>query len=251
MTAPADDIRHEAQRLTEAALAKRLPIRLMGGCAVWLRCPSARVAPYARPYADLDFAASRRQAQGVAEFFTAAGYEPEKLFNALHGARRLNFRHPEGRWTIDVLFDELDMSHKIDLRGRLEGPGPTVELADLLAMKLQIWEINEKDLGDIVCLLADHPLDGPDREAIETGRLTGLASADWGLCHTIERNLERAAGLAVERPPLDSPFDPVDQAHALLAAIEAAPKSLAWRMRARVGERVRWYETPEEVRHDA
>jgi len=34
---------------------------------------------------------------------------------------------------------------------------------------------------------------------------------------------------------------------ALHEAIEQAPKSRGWRMRARIGERKRWYEEPEEV----
>jgi hypothetical protein len=35
---------------------------------------------------------------------------------------------------------------------------------------------------------------------------------------------------------------------AIIAALEAAPKSPRWRMRARVGERIRWYDEPEEAR---
>jgi hypothetical protein len=34
---------------------------------------------------------------------------------------------------------------------------------------------------------------------------------------------------------------------AITGARESAPKTIAWRMRARVGRRVRWYEVPEEV----
>jgi len=30
-------------------------------------------------------------------------------------------------------------------------------------------------------------------------------------------------------------------------ALETAPKTMGWRMRAKVGRRVRWYEVPEEV----
>jgi hypothetical protein len=35
---------------------------------------------------------------------------------------------------------------------------------------------------------------------------------------------------------------------ALKLGLEQAPKSMRWRMRDRVGERVQWYELPEEVR---
>ena len=247
---PLDDIRAEAQRVATEAIAAGLRLRLMGGLAVYLTSPTVRRPPYAREYGDFDFAVAASDARGAAAFFEAAGYVAERMFNALHGAQRLNFVHPGGRWPIDVVVDEVRMSHRIDLRGRFNGPGPTLSLADLLLTKLQIWEINSKDLGDIVCLLADHQL--ADREApdvIDRRRIVGVAAADWGLCHTIERNLRGAAEEALRRVPAEPPLDPIAQVDALLASIHAAPKSLGWQARARVGERVRWYETPEEVRH--
>lgn len=250
----APDIEAEAGRLTSRIAATGQPIRLMGGLAFWLVAPSVRRSPYTRPYADLDFAASGADRGAVAGFFESAGYVPEKLFNALHGATRLNFRHPDDAWTVDVLFDQLDMSHRIDFRGRLAGPGPTLDLADLLLTKLQIWEINRKDLGDIVCLLADVPLarggGAVNPAAIDLDRLTGLTRADWGLCHTVERNLGRAVNQVIDEPPLDDSQDCATAAVGILSVIAAAPKTTAWRLRARVGERVAWYQTPEEVRHE-
>jgi hypothetical protein len=244
------EIREEVERLTLAAVASGLPLRLMGGTAVWLVSPTVRRAPLAREYRDLDFAAASKGGRAaIKAFFEAQGYVPEKLFNALHGAQRLNYAAPDGRWTIDVVFDELNMSHRIDLRGRLNGGKPTIDLADLLLTKLQIWEINRKDLGDALGLLCDHPLaDGRDN-AIDLRRIRELTSADWGLCHTVERNLRRVRELWTELAMTDTPLDGDRQATELLAAIDAAPKSLAWKTRSRLGERVRWYQTPEEVRH--
>ena len=86
---------------------------------------------------------------------------------------------------------------------------------------------------------------------MELERLTSLARADWGLCHTIERNLRRARALAAAEPPAGGAHDPVAAIDTILAAIDAAPKTAAWRLRARLGERVAWYQTPEEVRHEA
>ena len=245
-----DDIRGEAARVANGAVAAGLQLRLMGGMAVYLTSPTVRRPPYAREYGDFDFAVAAKDARGAAAYFEAAGYVAEKMFNALHGAQRLNFQHPNGRWPIDVVVDEVRMSHRIDLRGRINGPGPTLSLADLLLTKLQIWEINAKDLGDIVCLLADHPV--TDREAsevIDRQRIVRLTSTDWGLCHTIERNLRLTAEEARRRVPAEPPFDPTAQVEVLLEAMEVAPKTLGWQARARVGEHVRWYETPEEVRH--
>jgi hypothetical protein len=245
-----DDIQDEAGRVARGAVAAGLQLRLMGGMAVHLTSPTVRHALYSRTYGDFDFAVAASDAKVAAAYLEAAGYVPEKMFNALHGAQRLNFGHPAGRWPIDVVVDEVRMSHRIDLRGRLNGPGPTLFLADLLLTKLQIWEINPKDLGDIVCLLADHELvEAETVDGIDRRRLLRLAGADWGLCHTIERNLAKAADEVRRRGVVESRFDPIAQVGSLLAAIASAPKSLGWQARARVGERMRWYETPEEVRH--
>lgn len=244
------DIHEEASRLTRAIASVGLPIRLMGGVAIWLVSPTVRRPPLEREYRDLDFAAASRGGRtAVRTFFENQGYVPEKLFNALHGAQRLNYAAPDGRWTVDVVFDEVNMSHRIDLRGRLDARRPTLDLADLLLTKLQIWEINRKDLGDAVGLVCDFPLADHDDAAIDLRRVREVTGADWGTCHTVERNLRQVQALWSELDLGGTPFDGGGQVDALLRAIEAAPKSISWRTRSRVGERVRWYQTPEEVRH--
>ena len=79
--------------------------------------------------------------------------------------------------------------------------------------------------------------------------MTAVLGTDWGFCHTAERNLTKVAELAAAEPPPGAGHDVADQVRAVQAAIEAAPKSRAWRLRSGIGERVKWYETPEEVRH--
>ena len=44
-------------------------------------------------------------------------------------------------------------------------------------------------------------------------------------------------------------LDPGAQIRDLRTAIEAAPKSTKWKLRARVGEKKTWYQEPEEVGH--
>jgi hypothetical protein len=243
------EIRAEAERLSRLAVAEGIPMRLMGGLAIWLRSESVRKPPFAREYADIDFAAASKARGSLKAFLERQGYVPEKLFNAIHGAQRLNYAEPDGSWTMDILIDELAMSHRLDLRARLEGSEPTIPLADLLLTKLQIWQINRKDLGDALCLLADHPLGADDDGEIGLARIGSVLGSDWGFCHTAERNLGRIAELWGTEPVPDAHFDVARQVETLLGAIEAAPKTLGWKTRARVGERVRWYETPEEVRH--
>ena len=245
------DVRDEARRLADAAMTLGVAARLIGGLAVWLRCPSVRQGPYARSYQDMDFAVAEGSALKLKALLVTQGYLPDQFFNGLHGATRLYYQEPAGRWSIDVVIDELVMSHKLDLRGRLMGPAPTLTLADVLLSKLQVWEINRKDLGDSLCLLADHPFTEDDSEVdgISLPRLRSVLGRDWGFCHTFERNAQRVAELWAAEPLQGTSCDVAAQVRTVQQAIEEAPKSRSWRIRSRVGERMRWYETPEEVRH--
>jgi len=245
------DIRDEAGRLAGLALDSGLPARLLGGLAIWLRCPSVRTGPYARAYADMDFAVTSRAKPAFKDLLDAQGYLPDKFFNGLHGETRLYYQAPEDQWSIDVVIDELKMSHRLDLRDRLDGPSATVTLADLLLSKLQVWEINRKDLGDALCLLADHRLSeddtGPD--VISRQRIAAVLGADWGFHHTTSRNLDKLAAQWAQTPLPAASHDVPAQIELLRQTIDDAPKTRGWRMRSRIGERVRWYETPEEVGH--
>jgi len=250
--APAAEVEAEARRLMGLIVDQKLRVRLMGGLAIRIQSPSASRPPYERVYRDLDLVAHGKDVGALRRLLEGQGYVGDKLFNAIHGAQRLVYSAMDGRWTVDVVIDRLAMSHTIELKDRLAMPGPTLDLADLLLTKLQIWEINRKDLGDAICLLADHPLaaagasSGPG--AIDLARIRSVLGSDWGFCHTVERNLGRVAEQWAIAPVPDAPY-PVDaQVVTLLAELASAPKSLGWKARARIGERVQWYETPEEAK---
>jgi hypothetical protein len=256
---PSAEIEAEARRVVEAAIAQRLRVRLMGGIGFLIQAPSARRPPYVRGYRDFDLVAHARDVAALRRLLEAEGYVGDKLFNAIHGAQRLVYAARDGRWSIDIVIDQLVMSHTLELKDRLATDGLTLDLADLLLTKLQIWETNQKDIGDAVCLLADHPLaragrltaaPGPDGSPapIDLTRIRAVLGGDWGYCHTAERNLRAVGELAARQPVADAPYPVADQVAGLLAEITAAPKSLGWKARASVGERVRWYETPEETR---
>jgi hypothetical protein len=154
-----------------------------------------------------------------------------------------------------VLIDRLEMCHTFEFADRLGVTAPTLPLAELLLSKLQVAQINRKDLLDALALLSEHPL-SVDDSGINLARITGLTSNDWGWWRTVTGNLARSRQfLAEELEPgeLDfgrpSRFDAGAQLDALERAIADAPKSTRWRMRSRVGERVQWYQEPEEVGH--
>jgi hypothetical protein len=182
----------------------------------------------------------------VQKLFESLGYQGDLRFNTLNGHQRLLYLDTENGRQVDIFVDVMRMCHVIDLRDRLGGVGPSLLPADLLLSKMQIYEINQKDLVDIVALLIDHDVADHDDEAINATYLAKLTAEDWGLYRTLQLNHERARSMVKEMAvPQDIILKRLD---ALWDSIESASKSLKWKLRARVGDRMSWYELPEEVR---
>ena len=211
-----------------------------------MRCPSAAAPPLARVYKDIDVVTVGSGRDATAALLEALGYEGDREFNALHGSRRLFFWDPVNERQLDVFVDEAQLCHRIDFRPRLELGGSTLTLADLLLMKLQVVETNEKDLIDICAILADHDLT-EDEAGVNAAYLAELAAADWGLWRTLGMVAERGQEFARDLPGLERGELVAERLGALRLRLEEAPKSRGWKMRARIGDRKRWYELPEEV----
>jgi hypothetical protein len=269
VTGPAgtlDDPLAESLRLVELAGARGLTLRLMGGMAVRAHAPRwpARTR---RTEVDLDFATTSKDRTAIYKLLEAEGYTPDKQQYALFGQKQAYFVDVARRRPVDVLVDALDMCHRIEFGKRLANSSPTLPLAELLLSKLQVVRINRKDVLDALILLAEHPLaedDGVDAlhgpGAINLPRIVAITSNDWGWWRTVTGNLDKLDQyLATELQPDDLDigtgeaikFDPGTQIAALRAAIDEAPKSTRWKLRARVGERVAWYAEPEEMEHGA
>lgn len=248
MSEPHADVVEEGWRLITLAEQESLPLRLLGGVAVRLRGPGTGHSAFERSYADLDFAAGKGSSRSTASFFEAAGYVPHVAFNTLQGSERLLFFDEANGRQVDVFVGAFSMSHKIPLAERLELEAVSVPLAELLLTKLQIAELNEKDVRDALALLHEHPVGDEDGDSVNAARVAVLCAADWGLWRTITGNLEATlARLDAYALSADEKSTVAQRALALLDRIEAEPKSRAWRLRARIGERKRWYELPEEV----
>jgi hypothetical protein len=228
----------------DAAREAQVALRATGGLAVWLRCPSAREAPLARDYKDLDLVAPAGVARAVTGLLDSLGYVADEEFNQLHGHQRLYFWDAANDRQLDVFIDRITMSHDLDLAKRVDLDEDTITLADLLLTKLQVFEINEKDLKDAAALLADHSLDGGE---IEANRITSLLGSDWGWWRTATQNLDKVAAYAASLDRFEGAATVTNRVEELKRRIDQAPKSMRWRARARVGERMRWYELPEEI----
>ena len=246
---PLADVVAEGRRVVESA---DLSIRLLGGVGVALHDHHPVPAALERGYGDLDVVVPPKSARATTAAMTAIGYEPNERFNALHGAQRMLFYDTGNKRQVDVFVGTFSMCHRLDLSSRLGEHAYSLDAADLLLTKLQIHEINRKDLVDAVRLLLTHEnadIAGGNGtpDAMSLDRLRSVTSSDWGWFTTVTDNLAlvRAAAADLLEPAeasvVEARADAIDQ------SLKAAPKSMRWKARSVVGRKTPWYELPEEV----
>jgi hypothetical protein len=242
---------NELQRIIGASDNAGIIMRVIGSLAFQMHCQKFGYlqAAMGRAYTDIDFAAYHRQTKEIQALMAGLGYhENREVFIVSEGYRAI-FERPEVGLHIDVFFEKLDFCHVIHWKDRLEVDHPSIPLAEMLLEKMQIVQINEKDIIDSIMLLLEHPLGDVDHETINIKRIAELCSADWGLWRTTTMNLEKVRQLAQGYAQLSrEQKETVDsQVKSALARIDQEPKPLAWRLRARVGDRVKWYKEVDEV----
>lgn len=253
MTLPS--VSEEAARVVAGLEDTGLPARLLGGLGVAAHDHVEVPPSLLREFADIDLVVPRRTTRPTIEKLTAMGYTPNQRFNALHGAKRLLFYDAGNERQLDVFVGEFAMCHRLDLQDRLDRHPRALSAADLLLTKLQIVELNRKDLLDAVRLLLNHELTHAAEEAQSAAsidllcipRITSVTRADWGWHTTLSDNLAKvAAGVPQLLPSAEVELVSA-RLETLLAAMAAATKTTRWKGRAIIGRRTAWYELPDEV----
>src|ERR1700674_5325793 len=236
----------ESRRLVALADAGGVTSRLLGGVAVRLQAPEAGpLLP--RPVRDIDLVIPRGANRTFAALLAGQGYSGEQMFNAVHGSQRLIFNDERNARHIDVFVGSFSMCHVIPIADRLDRQPLTVPLAELVLTKLQIVKLTERDQRDIYNLALHHHLSDGDGSGIEADYIADLCSKDWGLWRTSKATIEQClANLAAYSLPADASELIATRLQSLQQKIEAAPKGAKWKLRNRVGDRVRWYNEPEE-----
>jgi hypothetical protein len=239
-TGPLDDAVAETRRLISAAATEGLLLRALGGVAMYLLVADGKPR-LPRRVKDIDLAVPKGSGRLAARLLAQAGYAGNEMFNALHGSRRLLFIDPGNGRHVDVFVGEFSMCHQIPLTGRLDRAPLTVPPEELLLSKLQIVESTANDQSDLYGMLLHFG------EELDGAFVAALCAKDWGLWRTCTGSIDRL------RANLESSaLDPgevrlVEQRlDALRACIDAEPKTMKWRARSRVGDKVRWYQQPEE-----
>jgi hypothetical protein len=240
----------EAKRVVDEATSRGIVLRLFGGVAVRFHCPSATHRSLQRSYPDLDFFGTGKQSRMIKKLLLDLGYEPNQRFNALHGATRLIFEDSKNQRVVDIFLDVFKMCHTLYFGDRLTLDDYTLPISDLLLTKLQVVEINEKDVRDLIAILNDHDvidqINSGDKEVIDAKYVLGLCADNWGLCKTISLTLGKVLTFLPKyemEPEAKQMLE--SRINKLLHAIETVPKSFRWKLRDKVGEKKRWYDLPE------
>ncbi len=241
----------EMRRLVGEAQKQGIFLRLVGGLAIKIHCDRAPHRALMRDYPDIDFVTDKKSALRLERFLAEMGYTPNKTFNTLSGDRRQLYYDTERSRQIDIFIGDFQMCHKLPLADRLHVEPLTIPLAELFLTKAQIVQLNRKDVLDLLALLLDHEVGSTDQEVINADVIADLCARDWGLYTTISLTIGKLrtfmaqgeAELLTEnlQKRINNRLD------ALQASMERAPKPLAWKLRARLGTKVPWYDEVEEV----
>ncbi len=252
-----NDFSKEIRRIIAVADERKVPLRILGGAAIRMHCPKHE-GMYERlkraPKHDMDFVTYSKFRPKTKELFVDLGYEPyiSLMLTGATGRHRQIFNDKEGNKAIDVFLGKLEMCHVLDYTNRLELDSPTVPLAELLLQKLQIVQTNEKDIQDVIILLREYDIGKTDKEEINGDYVAKLLSTEWGFYHTVTLNLPKIKQFMDKYPTLTAEDKKVvsERIDKLQAIIEGTPKTLQWKLRAKIGPAKKWYNAVEEVQRD-
>ena len=243
---------NEAIRIIRAAAAQELTLRLLGSLSFQFQCPAYAhlQKELGRSYTDIDYAGYSTQASKMKSLFESLGYAEDAEVNIYYAGQRMIFYQPKKNGIhIDVFFDKLDFCHEIKWAGRLEIEELTLPLAEMLLEKMQIVKINEKDVIDTIILLLEKLIEDNDKGAINVKLISELSAKDWGLWRTVTMNLKKVSQLVhgYEKLSEAEKLMVVSQVDRLLGRMEAEPKSTGWKLRSKIGDKVKWYKEVDEV----
>ena len=241
----------EAKKIVNQAAQKGAPLRLIGALAFHLHCPQYNYIhkKWGRVFTDTDFVARSEDHVKIIEAYAELGYKDDEMITTLYGSDRLVFDNPETGMHSDIFFDKLDYCHVLQLRDRLDVDDLTIPLAELFLEKMQIVQINEKDIVDTMMLLAEHPVGKSDHEEINAPVIAKTLASEWGFWRTVTGNIDKMLAITAKTDLFDAEEKNIIESRIaeIRRYVDDEPKPLAWKMRSKVGDKVKWYKEVDEL----
>lgn len=232
-----------AVQIIDLAESKGVRLRLLGGLAFKRLCPSANDSRYFRENKDIDLMGRREDSKAIMKILETLGYKPRVVFNKLNMGQRLIYYDMVNKRRVDVFLDEFIMCHRFNFKESILARTYTLPMTQLVMTKLQVVEKTDKEYLDLIAAFRDFAVtDGG--EGIRGNEIAELCAKDWGMYTTFNKSLHallaRAEVLSDEERSVVTP-----RIQKLISMMKSRPKSLSWKIRARIGEKARWYELPE------
>ena len=171
-------------------------MRVMGPLALHYYFPE-QVELYARLerlgeryFTDIDFVAYSKAGGKLEGFMEKLGYDCDVNTLMMTGKTRQIY-YGGAVPMIDVFLDKLDYCHEVSFRGRLEFDDYCISLTDITLQKLQIWEINDKDLKDLEFLFTFADVGDDEVKKINRTYISKRLADDWGFWYTATTNFGR------------------------------------------------------------
>ncbi len=241
----------EAKMIIALAEKKGAPLRLIGALAFHLHCNKYNYIhkKWGRVFTDTDFVARSEHGPIITEAYRELGYRDDEMITTLYGSHRMVFDNPETGMHSDIFFDKLDFCHVLQLRDRLDVDDLTIPLAELFLEKMQIYQINEKDIVDTMMLLVEHPVGENDIETINAPIIAKVLAGEWGFWRTVTGNMEKLLALNTKTDLFDAEEKQLieNRVREIRKHIDREPKPLTWKMRSKVGDKVKWYKDVDEL----
>jgi predicted regulator of Ras-like GTPase activity (Roadblock/LC7/MglB family) len=233
------------QRIMDEATQSKTTLRVMNSLAIWLCCPQGRARLTPPEQQQLDFAARATQREAIRRVLEHVGYQTSQSADEFRDSPRLYFSDPARGTNLEIYLDTFAMYHQLDLTPFLTPERAPLPETALLLLRLQLVEMPEAGLREIYALLLNHAVGRHDTPgAIDVSRIARLCADQWGWYKTVTMNLQRLLAFAGKSGAADEETIVVERAGQIRQTIDNAPKSLGWQARARLGESVRWYDTP-------
>ena len=254
----------DARRIVEEAAQRGIHLKLLGAIAIRLNA-SKYADLFLRldrlksenKFTDIDLAAYGKQRIQVRRLLQELGFEVNQQSLLMHGNSRMIFEHAQKGYSLDVFFDKLQFSHDVQFgrrpdEGRLGLSPLTLPPADLVLEKLQIHEINEKDLKDLVLLFAANTIGNSEDENVINGKhIASILSSDWEFWYEAKLNLEKLLKFLrsyVNEKLIDAGVETIvrSRVEELTRLIDEEPKSKDWQKRSKAGPEKKWWRDVEE-----
>ncbi len=237
-------IEDAAPAIIEAAELHGARLRAVGGLAFKRLCPSCRDPRFYRENKDIDLIGRREETKNIQKAMESLGYKPREMFNKLNMGQRLIYYNTADKFRIDIFLNEFAMCHKFDFRPSILADTYTLPITQLMMTKLQVVQKTEKEYKDLMLGFHDFDVEKGGLGCIRGDEIAALCSKDWGLYTTFAKSINEMIDHA-RATGSDSENVIVPRAQKLVSMMNEYPKSTGWKLRAKLGERARWYELPE------